>query len=142
MLGRRARMRARRGDARAPRRRAREMQPRCGRGAAWQCWASGRVLQQTPSCARRAARMRAVPARHVCARTTHSKHTRVCLHQVTITHDGKTVTLDVPESQTILEAALDKRVDLPHDCKLGVSRGQSRGGAGARVTRGRAGSGR
>jgi ferredoxin len=41
-------------------------------------------------------------------------------HKVEITHEGKTVTLDVPEGQSILEVALDKGIDLPHDCKLGV----------------------
>jgi 2Fe-2S type ferredoxin len=40
--------------------------------------------------------------------------------QVTITHDGKTTTLDVPDGKPILEVALDKGIDLPHDCKLGV----------------------
>lgn len=40
--------------------------------------------------------------------------------QVTLTHDGKTVTLDVPEDKSILEAAMDKGIELPHDCKLGV----------------------
>jgi hypothetical protein len=39
---------------------------------------------------------------------------------VEITHEGKSYTLDVPEGQSILETALDKGIDLPHDCKLGV----------------------
>ena len=37
-----------------------------------------------------------------------------------VTHQGKTVTLDVPEGESILSVALDKKIDLPHDCKLGV----------------------
>lgn len=41
-------------------------------------------------------------------------------HKVTVTHEGKTVTLDVKDGQNILEVALDNGVDLPHDCKLGV----------------------
>jgi hypothetical protein len=41
-------------------------------------------------------------------------------HQVTVTHDGKTTSLEVPSDKTILEAALDQGIDLPHDCKLGV----------------------
>eukprot|EP00877_Chromochloris_zofingiensis_P008347 jgi/Chrzof1/3766/Cz13g08015.t1_FDX4[v5.2] len=41
-------------------------------------------------------------------------------HKVEIEHDGKTVTLDVADGQTILEVALDNGIDLPHDCKLGV----------------------
>ncbi|GBF92516.1 hypothetical protein Rsub_04620 [Raphidocelis subcapitata] len=41
-------------------------------------------------------------------------------HKVTITHDGKTTTLDVPAGKAILEVALDQGVHLPHDCKLGV----------------------
>jgi hypothetical protein len=39
---------------------------------------------------------------------------------VTVTHEGKTTVLEVPSDKSILEAALDKGVDLPHDCKLGV----------------------
>lgn len=42
-------------------------------------------------------------------------------HKVEIDHQGKTYVLDVPEGRTILEVALDKGIDLPHDCKLGVS---------------------
>ena len=41
-------------------------------------------------------------------------------HKVTLDHEGKTIELTVPEGQTILETALDKGIDLPHDCKLGV----------------------
>ncbi|KAI8468125.1 MAG: putative ferredoxin [Monoraphidium minutum] len=41
-------------------------------------------------------------------------------HKVTVTHAGKTVELEVPAGQTILEVALDNGIDLPHDCKLGV----------------------
>lgn len=41
-------------------------------------------------------------------------------HKVTIKHGGETHELDVPSGTSILEAALDKGIDLPHDCKLGV----------------------
>jgi len=40
--------------------------------------------------------------------------------QVTVTHEGKKVELEVPAGKTILEVALDKGIHLPHDCKLGV----------------------
>jgi ferredoxin len=36
------------------------------------------------------------------------------------TLDGKTQVLDVPEYKTVLEAALDEGIELPHDCKLGT----------------------
>ncbi|CAM9922654.1 unnamed protein product [Ectocarpus sp. 4 AP-2014] len=42
------------------------------------------------------------------------------MHQVTIEHEGTSTVLEVDENTTILEAALDNDVDLPHDCKLGV----------------------
>lgn len=35
-------------------------------------------------------------------------------------HEGTSTVLEVDESTTILEAALDNDIDLPHDCKLGV----------------------
>jgi ferredoxin len=41
-------------------------------------------------------------------------------HKVEIEHDGKKYDLEVPDGKTILEVALDKGMDLPHDCKLGV----------------------
>lgn len=41
-------------------------------------------------------------------------------HKVEIEHCGQTYNLDVPDGKTILEVALDKGIDLPHDCKLGV----------------------
>lgn len=42
-------------------------------------------------------------------------------HRVTITQrDGTTVVLTVPEGTSVLEAAFDANVDLPHDCKMGV----------------------
>lgn len=40
--------------------------------------------------------------------------------QVEVQHEGKTHTLEVPEGESILNVALDKKIDLPHDCKLGV----------------------
>ncbi|CAM9094698.1 unnamed protein product [Ascophyllum nodosum] len=42
------------------------------------------------------------------------------MHKVTIEHEGKTIVLEVSESTTILDAALDNGIELPHDCKLGV----------------------
>lgn len=41
-------------------------------------------------------------------------------HKVEIDNMGTTIVLDVPEGENILAAALDKGIDLPHDCKLGV----------------------
>lgn len=41
-------------------------------------------------------------------------------HKVQIEHEGKQYDLEVPDGKTILEVALDKGLDLPHDCKLGV----------------------
>jgi ferredoxin len=41
-------------------------------------------------------------------------------HKVEIEHQGTVTTLEVPEGKSILEVALDKGMDLPHDCKLGV----------------------
>lgn len=37
-----------------------------------------------------------------------------------VEHNGAVTTLEVPEDETILSAALDSGMDLPHDCKLGV----------------------
>jgi ferredoxin len=52
--------------------------------------------------------------------TLPNKHQHPKIEKVTVTHDGKAVTLDVPDGRTILEVALDQGIDLPHDCKLGV----------------------
>lgn len=41
-------------------------------------------------------------------------------YKVTIQHDGKEKVINVREDCSILEAALDAGIDLPHDCKLGV----------------------
>lgn len=35
-------------------------------------------------------------------------------------HEGKSTVLEVDEGTTILDAALDNDINLPHDCKLGV----------------------
>lgn len=35
-------------------------------------------------------------------------------------HEGKSTVLEVDENTSILEAALDNDIELPHDCKLGV----------------------
>ncbi|KAG5184857.1 2Fe-2S ferredoxin-type domain-containing protein [Tribonema minus] len=42
------------------------------------------------------------------------------MHQVTIEVAGKSHTLEVDEKTSVLEAALDAGIELPHDCKLGV----------------------
>jgi ferredoxin len=42
------------------------------------------------------------------------------MHIVTIQHDGQDHVIEVDEQTSILEAALDNGIDLPHDCKLGV----------------------
>jgi ferredoxin len=41
-------------------------------------------------------------------------------YKVTIQHEGKETVLDVRSNCSILEAALDADIKLPHDCKLGV----------------------
>jgi ferredoxin len=41
-------------------------------------------------------------------------------YKVQINQEGTVHTLEIPEGKTILEVALDKGLDLPHDCKLGV----------------------
>lgn len=41
-------------------------------------------------------------------------------YKVTIQHEGKDTILDVQDDCSILNAALDAGIDLPHDCKLGV----------------------
>jgi ferredoxin len=40
--------------------------------------------------------------------------------KVTIEHEGKPTTLEVEDGTTILEAALDAGLELPHDCTMGV----------------------
>ncbi|CAN0444976.1 unnamed protein product [Pylaiella littoralis] len=42
------------------------------------------------------------------------------MHQVTIEHEGKSTVLEVDDNTSILDAALDNDIELPHDCKLGV----------------------
>ena len=41
-------------------------------------------------------------------------------YKVQINQEGTVHTLEIPDGKTILEVALDKGLDLPHDCKLGV----------------------
>lgn len=41
-------------------------------------------------------------------------------HKVEITHQGKTQTIAVAESQTILQAATDAGINLPFSCSAGV----------------------
>lgn len=40
--------------------------------------------------------------------------------KVTIEHEGKPTTLEIEDGTTILEAALDAGLELPHDCSMGV----------------------
>mmetsp|Transcript_20145 Transcript_20145/g.20241 ORF Transcript_20145/g.20241 Transcript_20145/m.20241 type:complete len:163 (-) Transcript_20145:35-523(-) len=40
--------------------------------------------------------------------------------KVTIQHEGAETVLEVDEQTSVLEAALDAGIELPHDCKLGV----------------------
>lgn len=42
------------------------------------------------------------------------------IYTVTIQHQGKTHTLDVPDDQTILQAAQDAGIELPFSCSAGV----------------------
>ena len=41
-------------------------------------------------------------------------------HRVEIILDGKSSYIEVGDGESVLEAALDKGLDLPHDCKMGV----------------------
>lgn len=41
-------------------------------------------------------------------------------YTVEMIHDGVKHVLQVPEDETILSVALEKKLDVPHDCKLGV----------------------
>lgn len=42
------------------------------------------------------------------------------VHRVQIEQDGVTTVLDVPDGTSVLDAALDTGLELPHDCKMGV----------------------
>jgi ferredoxin len=41
-------------------------------------------------------------------------------YKVTINHRGNTYTIDVPDNQTILDAAHAQKIDLPTSCGAGV----------------------
>jgi ferredoxin len=41
-------------------------------------------------------------------------------YTVEISHQGRTETIQVPESQSILQAATDAGIDLPYSCSAGV----------------------
>lgn len=41
-------------------------------------------------------------------------------YKVTVQHDGKDIVIDVREDESILSAAIDAGIDLPHDCDMGV----------------------
>lgn len=41
-------------------------------------------------------------------------------YKVTVQHNGVDTVIDVREDTSILSAALDAGIDLPHDCDLGV----------------------
>lgn len=43
-----------------------------------------------------------------------------CVHAHGQTLDGKTHTINVESYKTVLEAALDEGIEMPHDCKLGT----------------------
>ena len=45
---------------------------------------------------------------------------RVVAHRVEIVHEGKTHIIEVKPTENILEVALRKGINLPHDCTLGV----------------------
>lgn len=60
-------------------------------------------------------RCAAVPARPAARRSVAAR-----AHKVEILHEGKSTTITVPDGESILSVALDKGLDLPHDCKLGV----------------------
>lgn len=45
---------------------------------------------------------------------------KAAAYKVEIEHEGETRTLEVDESESILERALDEGLVVPHDCKLGV----------------------
>jgi hypothetical protein len=78
------------------------------------------------------AALRVVPPACVSLSTPHRVHRRgacgagrravvvLAAHTVTVEHRGKTHTLTLDDDTTILEAALDAGVDLPHDCKARV----------------------
>jgi len=53
-------------------------------------------------------------------RTEHLKLHAKPKHKVCIKHEGENNFLEVSESESILEAALDAGIKLPHDCKMGV----------------------
>ena len=42
------------------------------------------------------------------------------VYKVTVQHNNKETVIDVREDCSILTAALDAGIDLPHDCDLGV----------------------
>ena len=53
-------------------------------------------------------------------RTEHLKLHAKPKHKVCIKHEGVNNFLEVNESESILDAALDAGIRLPHDCKMGV----------------------
>ncbi|GIL44331.1 hypothetical protein Vafri_1835 [Volvox africanus] len=74
----------------------------------------------TSSCSLRMSRSAAFGSQRP-VRSTHilPKATRTT-YKIELEHDGKKIDLAVPEGESILSVALDKGIDLPHDCKLGV----------------------
>lgn len=81
------------------------------------CSSSGRSAVRPPVAS---SRLSSSSSRVFAPATRNSRLVLARSHKVQIEHDGKTFDLEVPEGQTILEVALDKGLDLPHDCKLGV----------------------
>jgi ferredoxin len=78
---------------------------------------TSRLSSRAPAVASSSGRIAAAPCRLVAP-----SRSRVVLrsHKVEIEHQGTVTTLEVPDGKSILEVALDKGLDLPHDCKLGV----------------------
>jgi len=66
----------------------------------------------------RCAAAAAAPSRRAATPTAHLAPCRA--YKVEIEHGGKTVTLEVEDGTSILDAGLEAGLDLPHDCKLGV----------------------
>eukprot|EP00899_Mesostigma_viride_P002620 jgi/Mesvir1/12359/Mv00542-RA.1 len=60
------------------------------------------------------------PAVHRAAAERVSFVTRAAQHTVTVQHKGKKYELKIDEDTTILDAALDAGLDMPHDCRTGV----------------------
>ncbi|GLI60189.1 hypothetical protein VaNZ11_002255 [Volvox africanus] len=74
----------------------------------------------TSSCNIRMSRSAAFGSQHPLRSTRILPRAARTTYKIEIEHDGKKIELAVPEGESILSVALDKGIDLPHDCKLGV----------------------